>query len=139
MNNRLCVYNLTRQSFLSLGVTPADTMWSRMVGLIGRVKLGPDDGVWVLPSRGIHTIGLLFPIDLIYLDENCRVVHIRENLGTFRVAPLRKDAASVLELKTRTVYESGTQVGDELLICRPEEFELRCSAPTEQRLRPTGT
>jgi hypothetical protein len=31
--------------------------------------------------------------------------------------------ASVLELPTRTIYGSHTQIGDELLICSPEEME----------------
>src|SRR5689334_11164951 len=52
-----CVYNQTRECFISLGVTPADTTFARLRGLIGRLELKFDDGVWVVPSRGIHTLG----------------------------------------------------------------------------------
>ena len=128
-----CVYNQIRECFISLGVTPADTTFARLKGLIGRTQLKFDDGVWVVPSRGIHTLGVLFPLDLMYLDSNNRVLHLIEHFRPFRVAPLRAQAASVLELPTHTIYSSQTQVGDQLLICTAEEMERHLSqAPLEQ-------
>ena len=122
----LCVFNLNRESFLSLSVKPADTHLSRLKGLLGRSKLRSDEGLWTVPSQGIHTLFLLFPIDLIYLDANNRVIHLIENLGPFRIAPIRMDSASVLQLRTRTIFSSDTQIGDELLIGSPQEIELFC-------------
>lgn len=120
-----CVYNRTRECFLSLGVSPADTIFARLKGLIGRLRLRSDEGLWVVPSSGIHTLGVLFPLDLIYLDENYRVIHLIEYFPTFRVAPLRIKAASVLEMPPHTIYSSQTQKGDQLLICAAEEMESR--------------
>jgi uncharacterized protein len=120
-----CVYNQTRESFLSLDVTAADTIFSRLKGLIGRLKLRSDEGIWVVPSRGVHTLGLLFPLDLIYLDENYRVIHLVEYFPSFRIAPLKTQAESVLELPTHTIYSSQTQPGDQLVICVAEEMEVR--------------
>jgi uncharacterized membrane protein (UPF0127 family) len=122
-----CVYNQTRECFLCLGVTPADTIFSRLKGLIGRLRLRLDEGMWVVPSQGIHTFGVLFPLDLIYLDENYRVIHVIEYFPRFRIAPLRAQAASVLELPTHTIYSSQTQPGDQLVICVAEEMESRLS------------
>lgn len=118
-----CVFNQTRESFLSLGVTRADNHLTRLKGLLGRFKLRSDEGLWIVPSWGIHTIGLLFPIDLIYLDAECRVIHLIEHLGTFRIGPIRIKSASVLELPTRTIYSSQTQIGDRLLIRSTEAME----------------
>jgi uncharacterized membrane protein (UPF0127 family) len=117
------VFNLTRQSFVSLGVTLAETHVSRLRGLLGRMRLRFDEGLWVIPCQGIHTIGLLFPIDVIYLDEKHRVIHLTEHLGPFRITRIRMQSASVLELPTRTIYSSSTQLGDELLVCSPDEME----------------
>src|SRR5579864_8583771 len=119
----LYVFNLTRQSFVSLGVSPAETHITRLRGLLGRMRLRSDEGLWVVPCQGIHTIGLLFPIDVIYLDESRRVIHLIEHLGPFRIAAIKRQSSSVLELPTRTIYSSNTQVGDQLLICSPEEME----------------
>jgi uncharacterized membrane protein (UPF0127 family) len=119
---KLYACNLTRQSFLSLDVSPADSCLTRLRGLLGRMRLRGDEGLWIVPSQGIHTIGLLFPIDVIYLDAQLRVVHLIEHLRPLRLAPLRLRSASVLELPTRTIYSTNTQIGDRLLICTPEEM-----------------
>ena len=58
-----CVYNQTRECFLSLGVTPADTVFMRLKGLIGKLNMRSDEGLWVVPSSGVHTWGVLFPVD----------------------------------------------------------------------------
>ena len=129
-----CVYNQTRECFLCLGVTPADTIFARLKGLIGRLRLRLDEGMWVVPSQGIHTFGVLFPLDLIYLDEDYRVIHVIEYFPRFRIAPLRAQAASVLELPTHTIYSSQTQPGDQLVICAAEEMESRLSRETASRL-----
>ena len=126
MNTRTyCVYNQTRECFLSLSVTPADTTFARLKGLIGRLKLRVDEGLWIVPSCGVHTLGVLFPLDLIYLDESHRVIHLIEHFPRFRIAPLRTQASSVLELPTHTIYTSQTQPGDQLLICAVEEIANR--------------
>jgi uncharacterized membrane protein (UPF0127 family) len=91
-------------------------------GLLGQVRMRSDEAVWIVPSRGIHTIGLRFAIDVIYLDAQLRVVHLMENLGPLRIAPIRWQCASVLELPARSLYGSGTQVGDQLLICSSEKM-----------------
>ena len=59
---KYCVYNESRESFLSLGVEAADTTLARLKGLLGKLKLGLDEGLWIVPSQGIHTVGVLFHI-----------------------------------------------------------------------------
>jgi uncharacterized protein len=108
-----------------LGVIPADTWFTRLKGLLGKRRLRADDGLWVSPSRGIHTIGVLFPIDVVYLDESFQVIHLVAHLGRFHIAPLRRRAVSVLELPLNTIYCSQTQVGDQLVICTQSELESR--------------
>lgn len=127
---RFCVYNKTRECFLSLGVTVADTTLTRLRGLIGRFNVRSDEGVWIVPSSGVHTIGVMIPLDLIYLDRSYRVIHVMEHFPTFRIAPIRADSDSVLELPTHTIYSSQTQVGDRLLICPADEIEKHFSYTT---------
>jgi uncharacterized membrane protein (UPF0127 family) len=122
---KVCVYNLTRECFLSLGVTVADTYFARLRGLIGRTRLRSDEGVWMVPSSGIHTVGVLFPIDLVYLDSEHQVVELIESFPPFHIAPLRMQAASVLELHTHVIFSSQTQVGDQLVIAAAEEIGAR--------------
>jgi len=93
---------------------------ARLRGLLGFKRLGADEGVWIVPSRGVHTIGLLFTIDLVYLDADLKVLHLVEHFRPFGIAPVKIKAQTVLELPARAIGSSRTQVGDRLLICSPE-------------------
>ena len=125
MKQTVCVFNRNRESFLGLRVAPADTSLTRLRGLLGKLRLHPEDGIWLAPSRGIHTVGMLFAVDLIYLDANCQVIHLVEYLRGFRLAALKIHASSVLELPPHTIYSSQTQAGDQLVIGTAEEMESR--------------
>jgi hypothetical protein len=99
------------------------------------MRLRSDEGIWVVPSYGVHTIGVPFSIDLIYLDDKYKVIDLIESLGSFRIGPVRLQCVSVLELPSRAIYSSQTQVGDELLICSPEEMQefLKDNQGTESK------
>ena len=135
MKRTLCVFNRNSRilswRFASL---PPIRWLMRLRGLLGKLRLKPDDGIWLVPSRGIHTIGMLFAIDLVYLDAANRVIHLVEHLGPFRISPIRIKCASILELRSRAIYSSNTQIGDELLICAPEE--IRAVLRAKSRLQP---
>src|ERR1700689_2496460 len=114
------VYNKTRETFVATEATVANDYFRRLVGLLGKTKrwakLGR--GLWIIPSRGVHTIGMLFPIDLIFLSKEKEVVHVEEHLRPFRISAVSLKATSVLELPAHTVFRTGTQVGDRMEIAR---------------------
>lgn len=138
MKQTYCVFNQTRESFLGLRVASADTLLMRLRGALGKLGLKPDDGIWLSPSRGIHTIGMLFPIDLVYLDAANRVIHLVEHLGPGRISPIRIGCAGILELESRAIYASNTRVGDELIICPPEDIDKHCERNRTQPVLATG-
>jgi hypothetical protein len=55
---------------------------------------------------------MMFPIDLVFLDREKRVIHIEEYVRPFRISKVIRKAASVLELPVHTIYRSGTRKGD---------------------------
>jgi uncharacterized membrane protein (UPF0127 family) len=55
-----------------------------------------------------------FPIDALYLDRDRIVIHLEQGLKPWRVAAVRVQAASVLELPTGTIRESQTVLGDQV-------------------------
>jgi uncharacterized membrane protein (UPF0127 family) len=114
-------------------VTIADSPLARLRGLLGKMRMKSNEALWVVPSRGIHTIGLMFSIDLIYLDAQLRVIDLVEGLAPLRVAPIHLRSASVLQLPARSVCDSGTQIGDDLLICLPEEMERYLASRATER------
>jgi len=131
-------FNVTRQSFINLGVKTADASLTRLRGLLGKVRLRSNEGLWVVPSRGIHTVGLMFPIDVIYLDAQLRVVHLIEGLGPLRIAPIRLNTESILELPARSIYGSGTRLGDQLMISSPAEMEAYWVSNPSKKQEPSA-
>jgi uncharacterized membrane protein (UPF0127 family) len=107
-------FNVTRTTYLATDLMIARTHWSRFRGLMAtdESEFLRGQGLWISPSHGIHTFAMRFPIDAVYLDRERIVVHIEENLKPWRLAAVRVQAASVLELPTGTVRESLTVLGD---------------------------
>src|SRR5207237_7621084 len=93
-----------------------DTHWSRLRGLMGTdaSNFPAGKGLWIVPCRGVHTLGMRFPIDVVYLNGDRVIVHIQEQLRPWRLAALRLNAATVLELPSSVVRRTGTIVGDKI-------------------------
>jgi uncharacterized protein len=111
-------FNQTRQAFVATELALADTHWTRLRGLLG---VRTDDfrngsGLWIVPCHGIHTLGMSFPIDVIYLDHALKVIDIQQNLKPWRFTPIRSKASSVLELPCQTVVRTKTDIGDTMEI-----------------------
>jgi len=111
-------FNQTRQAFLATALAVADTHWTRLRGLLGlrSSDFRNGSGLWIVPCHGVHTLGMGFPIDVVYLDRVMTVIHIQHDLQPWRFAPVRTQAASVLELPCRTAAETRTAVGDRIEI-----------------------
>jgi uncharacterized protein len=120
-------FNRTRQAYLATRLAVAGTHWSRFRGLMctedSHFRAG--DGLWIVPCRGIHTLAMRFPIDVLYLDANRLVVHINYALKPWRLGRISLQANSVLELPRETLGPSGTALGDEI--------EIAVGAPTEAK------
>ncbi len=122
------VFNRTKETFLGYRVKVADSTLDRLIGLLGKRSLDPDSGLWIVPSCGIHTLGMLFDIDVIFLDKELRVVGLRELVRPFSVTGLNWQAESVLELPPHTIFKSRTEVGDELVV---SSYELALTPEME--------
>jgi uncharacterized membrane protein (UPF0127 family) len=111
-------FNRTRQAYLATQLCVAGTHWTRFRGLMATdaADFRAGQGLWIIPSHGVHTFAMRFPIDVIYLDGSKVIVHLLKQLKPWRVAPLRMQAASVLELPENTLEETGTLLGDEIEI-----------------------
>lgn len=119
-------FNRTRQVQVAIRLAVAATHWSRFRGLMGRQgsAFRSGDGLWIVPSRGVHTFAMNFPIDVIYLNAANFVVHVEENLKPWRLGKVHLRAHSVLELPVNTVRSTGTTIGDEIEIV-PDQQEKR--------------
>lgn len=132
-DERMCVLNRTRERFVATNVDVADSYFRRLVGLLGKTRkwARAGRGLWIIPSHGIHTIGMLFPIDLIFLDREKNVVHLEEHVRPFRISRVSLKSYSVLELPAHTVFRTGTRVGDQLEFLSATNGNSGASAPPQ--------
>jgi uncharacterized protein len=124
-SRKYCVYNQTRESFLSLGVVMADSAAMQLKVLLEDLSVKPDAGIWLSPFRGIPATKGLSPVDLIYLDEDNRVIQAIESFPNYAIEPTREQPASALVLAGHAIFSSQTQPGDRMLICYADEMEGR--------------
>jgi uncharacterized membrane protein (UPF0127 family) len=109
-------FNRTRTTYLATELTIARSHWTRFRGLMAteasRFRKG--QGLWISPSHGVHTFAMRFPIDVVYLDQARMVIHVQEELQPWRLAAVRIQATSVLELPVGTIRDSQTTLGDQV-------------------------
>jgi uncharacterized membrane protein (UPF0127 family) len=116
----LKVLNITRQAVLADRVEIADHGATRRKGLLGRNGLPAGEGLWIIPCESVHTFGMRFSIDLVYLDRNKKVKKVRSGVPPWRLSACLS-AHSVLELASGTIHMTQTRPGDVL------EFSPLCS------------
>ena len=87
--------------------------FARLRGLLGR-KLEADGGMLLTPCSEIHTIGMGYAIDALYLDKGGLVLRVDEALAPGRILPRQRGARHVLELPEGSAKRRGLTTGDKL-------------------------
>ncbi|HXH66335.1 MAG TPA: DUF192 domain-containing protein [Candidatus Limnocylindrales bacterium] len=108
------VTNATRGTVVGQRIRVAENGLTRIVGLLGERELQPGDGLLIVPSQGVHTLGMQFPIDIAILDNDWKVIAIRRNLRPFRMTRVFWKAAAALELPSGMLEATSTLVGDRI-------------------------
>jgi uncharacterized membrane protein (UPF0127 family) len=81
---------------------------------LGKRGLEPGTGLFIIPSQAIHTVAMRFAIDVVFVDRNWRVIHVRPAMVPFRMTGLHWKARGVLELPAGVIAQTSTVVGDQL-------------------------
>ena len=108
------IYDLNRQRLIVDALEIASDAASRARGLIGHCPLEPGQAMLIRPCRWIHTFGMSFPIDVLYVSKDWRVVALTENLPPNRIDRPVLRAQFVIEMKTGEIRRTGVAVGDRL-------------------------
>jgi len=105
----------------SVGV--AANFESRRIGLLNRDSLRPDEGLLLSPGGSIHTVGMRFAIDVLFLDTRMQVLKRVFRLPPWRVAFAPSGTQYVLELAPGRIVATDIEDGTHLLWleCRPGE------------------
>ncbi|MGV7209602.1 DUF192 domain-containing protein [Oxalobacteraceae bacterium A2-2] len=93
-----------------LRITIARSFLQRLVGLLGRRALAPDEALLLLPCSNIHTAWMRFAIDVVFLDRDGAILSVSEGVPPWRAAALRR-AHSCLELASGGARRHGLAPG----------------------------
>jgi len=106
------ILNTTRDTTVADKATRADSFLARGRGLMLAPPLPEGGGLVIDPCNSIHMFFMRYPLDVLFLDDQNRVVFMYRGIKPWRMGRIVKGAKVAVELPAGTIESSGTQVGD---------------------------
>ena len=117
------VLNINNQTILGTKVLKAESFFQRLKGLIGTEFLEEGTGLLIAPCSSVHTCFMKYPIDVIFLDEYDKILHIIHSMQPYRFSPIVKGAKKVLELPAGICFSTGTAVKDQIELITGSDYK----------------
>ena len=108
----MCVRNINRGSVLAETLLTLRSNFTRTLRHLNQNGIPSDCALWISPCQAIYTVGMRFPVDIIFIDNRGVVVKALKNFPPNCYVESSKKAVSALELPCNRIAESGTEVGD---------------------------
>ena len=99
-----------------LNIKIADTFWARFCGLMGSQSLNKDKALLIQPCNSIHMMGMRYAIDVVYLDNDFKIIKVVESLRPWIDWSVCKNAQCVLELANGAIKVYNFRVGQKVCI-----------------------
>jgi len=106
------IINQTRNATLAVNAIVADNPLTRVRGLLGRKHFEEGSALIIKPSNSIHTFFMRFPIDLLFVDRDSRIIKAISSMKPFRLSAVYLKSAFVVELPAGVITATSTQAGD---------------------------
>ena len=113
--------NASKSLVIASNLREATGFFARAKGLIGLATLKNGEGLWMAHCRAIHTIGMRFPIDVIFTDKGFVVKKVMKEVRPFCPLVCCLSAEEVFELPVGTIERANIQAGDKIEIIRAFE------------------
>jgi len=113
------MYALTNQATgdtVAHSVVQPKGWYGRTLGLLNRTAIDQNEGLWLDNCWGIHTVGMRFSIDVVFLDQGFCIVDIRPDVHPGCLAVARANAAHVVELRAGTCARFDLLCGDRMAL-----------------------
>lgn len=108
--------NKTKNITISQNVEMAHSIFSRLLGLMGRQHLSTDHCLWLKPCNSVHTFFMKFSIDVVFVNKNLQVKSIKRELMPWKFSLPVWTASSAFEFKTGSWNDSDIEIGDQLYV-----------------------
>jgi uncharacterized membrane protein (UPF0127 family) len=108
--------NVTTGELIAREVRVAERLLERLVGFLNRRHIPPDEGLWFPDCSLIHTIGMQAPIDVVFVDEENRVLRAMRNVARNRLFVGCRRANATIELGCGALDGCDVLVGDQVTL-----------------------
>jgi uncharacterized protein len=107
----LRLVNLDNGHVMAESIESAETFFTRLKGLMFRKQLSNGGGLYLHPCKSIHTFFMKFPIDVLYINKDWKIVGMEEKLEPGKIGRQFPGAASVVELESGSIQKNGIKEG----------------------------
>ncbi|MHC1715995.1 MAG: DUF192 domain-containing protein [Acidaminococcaceae bacterium] len=107
----MIIKNLSKKTAIATEAKIADNFITRLKGLLGSDHLEEGRALIIRPCNGIHTIGMNYSIDVIFIDKNDKVIKIVVDMPSRKISTC-SNASYVIETPSGVVSMTNTTVGD---------------------------
>ena len=115
MSHQMRAVNERSGAVLAESLISAHDSQSRRKGWLGRTSAPLGEAIWILPCEAIHCFFMHFPIDVVFLNRELRVVSVRRSVKPWRIAICLK-AYSVMEFPEGVIDATATAAGDKIIL-----------------------
>jgi uncharacterized membrane protein (UPF0127 family) len=123
--------NLRTRETIASDVALAASRASRRNGLLGRDSLDISSALVLFPCWAVHTIGMRFAIDVIFVDRRGRVLRMVTDLAPWRTAVTPR-AHAVIELPAGKLRCQEVAVGDPLYLVTEDDRTTLSAPPLDE-------
>lgn len=110
------IINKTDNKIIADRLQHANNPFSRLVGLLLRKGLASGEGLLITPCNSIHSFGMRFNFDALFLDKDFRIVYLIQDMKPWRASKVIFSSHSVLELPAGTIKNTSLKLDDRLEI-----------------------
>lgn len=94
----------------------ADGFITRLIGLLRTAGLSENQGLLLKKCKQVHTFGMKFVIDVIFLSKDGDILHMEPEMEPGKVSPQIKKAYWVLEVQPGSCQQHQLAIHQHLVI-----------------------
>lgn len=106
MENKIYKLKSSKGEIICNKMIVARDMMLRIKGLMFSADLPDCDGFLIAPCNSIHTFFMRYPLDIVFLDKNFKVVKVIYDLSPWRMTWMYLRSHQVLEMKAGTLIKN---------------------------------
>lgn len=110
------IINKTKNTILAEEVIIANSLFKRTKGLLGRKEFKTGQAIILKPCNSIHTFFMRFPIDVLFVSKDNRVIKAISRLKPFQLTYIYWNATFAIELPAGIIQSTSTHQDDLLII-----------------------